>query len=197
MTWPPAAPQWVRSALSALTLSGVPPEVMAAICQFTSSFGQPRLGINQTGFGGYFGQHVGWSYPTRPQGFTRTELLSPSMFTIEAEVAAATLASYGVPLGHALLIYSGQSTAFVHFVLTVTGAPGTLELGGKPPTMRRETMGVSISTGIVAVDGVTTTGHKFVCTVPLATRADAHKWSVMDLTDAAKLQGVATTTFSS
>lgn len=125
-------------------LSGVPPQILAAICKYTSNYGLTGLGVNATGFGGYFGQHVDWAYPGRPQGFTRTELLTPLMFWAEAQVAAATLAGYRLPLGESLSMYARgttegwESTPFVTFVQQTTGADPAGPLS-PPPTPTEET----------------------------------------------------------
>ena len=138
MKWPTSPsgaplPQWIQQRLTTLAnqkkLSGIPPEILAAICWFTSDCGITGVGINNTGFGGYFGQHETWKYPTG-YTFTRDELLTPSpgQFAREAIVAGSTLASYGLPLPEALLRYSGQSSAFVTYVLSSTYSPTTVEV---------------------------------------------------------------------
>lgn len=50
-------------------------------------------------------------------------------------------------------------------------------------------MAVTIGTGIIAVTGVSA-GHKMLFTAPVADRATAADWSIMDLSDAAVLQHV-------
>lgn len=161
MNYPSDAPLWVRALLQLLTsrgsLSGVPGPVLAAICRFTSNYGIPALGINATGFGGYFGQHVGWAYPLRPQGFTRTELLNTNNFQAEAIVAAATLASYKLPLGEALLRYSGGSTSFVQYVTSTTGVPTSYSFvskkEGEVPTISSYKAGDQSHVYVVLSDG--------------------------------------------
>lgn len=133
--FPATCPATIRTRLQALAkagqLSGVAPQVLAAICRFTSNYGQPTLAVNATDFGGYFGQHVGWAYPTRPQGFTAAELTTPSMFWAQAEVAAATLAGYMTTLGPALATYASgtvsgwEQTELVRYVAGATGADMT------------------------------------------------------------------------
>ena len=150
--WPATVPADIRTRLESLAeagkLSGVAPQVLAAICRFTSNYGQPSLGVNATGFGGYFGQHVTWSYPGRPGGFTRTELLTPLMFWAEAQAAAATLASYRLPLGQALSTYATgsvagwQTSGFVQFVSEATGA--AMYGPTAVPTKEAKTMTVGI-----------------------------------------------------
>ena len=206
MNWPPGTPPTIRSQLQALAdahqLSGVAPQILAAICRFTSNWGLTGLGINATGYGGYFGQHVGWSYPGRPQGFTDAQLTTPSTFATQARVAAATLSGYGAPLGPSLSIYvSGMRTRttdpFVRYVLESTGATGAgivTQSGGTPvvvPPLPKgvSPMAVTIGTGIIAVTGVSA-GHKMLFTAPVADRATAADWSIMDLSDAAVLQHV-------
>lgn len=205
MNWPTGTPPTIRSQLQALAaahqLSGVAPQILAAICRFTSNWGLTGLAVNGTGYGGYFGQHIGWAYPTRPQGFTDAELVTPATFATQARVAAATLASYGAPLAQALAIYvSGMRTRttdpFVRYVLEATGATGAgivTQSGGTPvvPPLPKgvSPMAVTIGTGIIAVTGVSA-GHKMLFTVPVADRATAADWSIMDLSDAAVLQHV-------
>lgn len=142
MRWPATCPLTIQARLTDLAnrdlLSGVPPQVLAAICRFTSNYGQPNLAVNQTTFGGYFGQHVGWPYPTGTGSthvFTRTELVTKTCFTLQARCAAATLASYGVPLGTALNHYSGEMQSFVSYVLETTGATPSLTFTGKADTV--------------------------------------------------------------
>lgn len=60
-----------------------------------------------------------------------------------------------------------------------------------PGTKGHDAMATSIGTGHVAVDGVTAQGHKIVFVAPLGKESTAKAWSIMDLSDAAKLQGVA------
>ncbi len=206
MKWPPGTPATIRSQLTALAendqLSGIAPQILAAICRFTSNWGLTGLGINATGYGGYFGQHVTWAYPTRPQGFTDAELVTPGTFGAQARVAAATLASYGAPLGPSLSVYvSGTRThttdPFVRYVLESTGATGAgpVTQQGTPVVIPplpegADPMAVTIGTGIIAVTGVSG-GHKMLFTVPVADRETALDWSVMDLSDVAGLQHVA------
>lgn len=66
----------------------------------------------------------------------------------------------------------------VGFMTTVIDLPSGVDI-----------MGVTINTGLIAVDGVSG-GHKLLFTVPVADRATARDWSIMDLSDAARLQGV-------
>jgi hypothetical protein len=198
MRWPTGTPPNIRSQLQALAdaheLSGVAPQILAAIAKYTSNWGLTGLGINATGFGGYFGQHVGWSYPGRPQGFTAAQLVTPRTFGTQAKVAAATLAGYGWSLAASLAIYVLGSpvdvtSGFVRYVLDSTGA------NGKGPVTQASQqegadMAVAVGTGLIVVTGVTASGHKVVFTAALADRQDARQWSIIDLTDAGQLQGV-------
>ena len=151
LRYPPTAPPPVVATLDVLAatgkLSGVAPQVLAAMCRFTSNYGQPALAINATGFGGFFGQHVGWVYPGRPQGFTRTELLTPLTFGLQAQVAAATLVSYKQPtLGEALSTYARgtivgwPTTGLVTYVQQATGAAvhGPVTAPPAPPAPPQE-----------------------------------------------------------
>ena len=151
--FPATCPATIRTRLEALAkaghLSGVAPQVLAAICRFTSNYGQPTLAVNATDFGGYFGQHVGWAYPGRPQGFTAAELTTPIMFWAQAEVAAATLAGYGLRLGPALATYASgsvagwQQTGLVRYVAGATGADMTGPTV-TPPKKEGRRMGIGI-----------------------------------------------------
>ena len=123
----------MRTALDTLAaqgrLHGVAPQVLAAMSWYTSQCGIHGLGINGTGFGGFFGQHVTWPYPSRPQGFSAQELTTPTTFITQVTVAAATLVSYREPtLGAALSTYARgtivgwQTTGLVEFVQQATAA---------------------------------------------------------------------------
>ena len=58
-------------------------------------------------------------------------------------------------------------------------------------------MSAAIGTGVIVIDGVTTTGHKIAMTCPVARRATGGSWSFMDLTDEAAAQNLATREFES
>lgn len=210
LTWPAGTPQQIYAQLVGLQaadqLSGVAPQILSAICRYTSDWGLQGLAVNATGFGGYFGQHVGWEYPTRPQGFSAAVLTTPRTFPTQAKAAAATLAGYGLPLAHALAEYvSGTRNqtedGFVVYVLESTGATPNGTVAGTPAPLpvqlKEETMAAAIGTGLIAVDGVTTEGHKVVCTVPIGDRQTPKAWSIMDLTDAGTAQGVTGLDFTS
>lgn len=141
LSWPTGTPAWIVEALTALAaadeLSGVPPEVLSAICRFTSDWGLGGLGVNPEGFGGYFGQHVGWTYCGR--SFTAGELTDTSTFSTQARAAAATLAGYGQPtVARALDEYATGPAGpgdpnFVSYVCRSTGAAPTGPLVGIQP----------------------------------------------------------------
>ena len=194
MNWPAGTPTNLILQLTTLThnnkLSGIPPQILAAICGYTSNWGLTGLGINATGFGGYFGQHVGWAYPGRPQGFSDIQLVSPATFPTQAMVAAATLASYKLPLRNALAKYVSGDPADIYngFVIYVLGSTNVNTYMASLPK-GIEPMSVTINTGIIAVTGVSH-GHKFLFTAVVGQRSTATDWSIMDLTDAADLQKV-------
>jgi hypothetical protein len=187
MKWPTGTPPNIRSQLQALAdahqLSGVAPQILSAICKYTSNWGLTGLGINSTGFGGYFGQHVGWSYPGRPQGFTAAQLTTPNTFPTQAKVAAATLAGYGWSLAASLAIYVSGSpvnvtSGFVQYVLASTGANGAGPVTSLPTT--KETVMISV---LAVGDQL----HVWV-TTPQTTTV-RHWWQATTGPDAGKWQG--------
>jgi hypothetical protein len=56
MDWPAGTPPTIRSQLQALAdahqLSGIAPQILAAVCKFTSNWGLTGLGINATAWAG-------------------------------------------------------------------------------------------------------------------------------------------------
>lgn len=126
--WPKGTPEWVQKALSTMSqrgeLSGVPPQVLAAISYWTSLWGEQGLGINKTDHGGFFGQYANVPYDAAGGiSFTRQELLTSSItsFKRQAKVAAATLAGYHQNLRTALDTYAGGPGEFTNYVLSSTG----------------------------------------------------------------------------
>lgn len=65
------------------------------------------------------------------------------------------------------------------------------------PSLQEVPMSAAIGTGVIVIDGVTTTGHKIAMTCPVARRATGGSWSFMDLTDEAAAQNLATREFES
>ena len=199
MNFPLGTPTWMIQRLKALAQHGklhtVPPQILAAICYYTSHWGLTGLGVNPQGFGGYYGIHETWTY--HGVLFTAAQLRTPNTFNTQTICAATTLALYRLPLARALAMYvSGNPTntndGFVAYVLHATGATPNYIFTVHKVTVKTigDSMSTSVGTGVIAVDGVSK-GHKILFTVPIADRADAHQWSIMDLTDAAAVQNVA------
>lgn len=190
MRFPATCPAWVSASLDVLglqgRLSGVAPEVMAAICKFTSGYAAAIP--NSAGYGGYFGIGAALTYSGR--SMTAAQLETPATFGAQATLAASVLAGYGLALGAALDRYSGGA-ALAAYVATATGADlaGPVTQTGDI-TSKGAQMGVSITDTMIAVTGVSD-GHKFVFTCPITERTQASAWSVMDLTDVANAQNVA------
>lgn len=202
--YPPTTPTWIITSLNHLSsttqLLTIPPQILAAICKFTSNYGLDGIGINSSGFGGYFGQHETWTY--HGVKFTRAELLTSSQtqFAKEAIVAAKTLAGYNRPLQNALAEYvsgnpTNTNTSWVLAVLEIT-KPRTTQSPAptESPTVTTiintinpgvTIMSVSIGTGIIAATGIAANTHKLLFTVPIATRVNAAKYSIIDMGDLA------------
>lgn len=175
-------------------LHTVPPEILAAICYYTSHWGLTGLGINPQGFGGYYGIHETWTY--HGTLFTAAQLRTANTFKTQSICASTTLALYRLPLSRALAMYvsgnaTNTNTGFVRYVLSSTGATANYIFTVQKVTVKAigDVMSTSVGTGIIAVDGVSK-GHKYLFSVPLAERTNARQWSIMDLTDAAALQNV-------
>lgn len=138
LNWPTGTPSWQKAILDTLYSKGhlgtVPPQVLAWLSKWESDFGNSGVGINTSGFGGYFGLGTA----TMGKGVLNSSTLkssAPGAYAEQAVVSASTLSSYG----HSLLqdlneyvtgnptVHSAEATS----VVTTSGA-SNVKLAGFP-----------------------------------------------------------------
>ena len=129
LNWPTGTPSWQKAILDTLYTKGhlgtVPPQVMAWLSKWESDFGNSGVGINTSGFGGYFGLGTA----TMGKGVLNSSTLkssTPGAYAEQAVVSASTLSSYGHSLLQDLNEYvAGNPTAHsaeATSVVTTSGA---------------------------------------------------------------------------
>jgi hypothetical protein len=132
LSWPAGIPAWQEQELTKLSAAGslgtVPPQVLGAIDRFTSDYGDTGVGVNTTGYGGYFGEHANEAYPGGTLSTATLHTPSPAAFAQEATIAASALGSYGHTPAQDLNEYATgtptKSSSFTSFVETSTTPPG-------------------------------------------------------------------------